>query len=195
MRGIYEWRNRFTDTVYYGQSVNIEQRKKRHICNLRNNKHDNNYLQDAWNKYGEDAFIFSIVEIVEDLSISLTPIEQRYYDSTINRYNEVPPGDPPSWSPEIRKKISEALKGKKHSLETKRKMSEARMGDKNPNFGKKASAYALKRNSEAHKGNTNTLGYITSRETKQKLSLAMKQCWANRTDEQRKICARKSKRK
>ena len=35
MRGIYEWRNKITDTVYYGQSGNMETRKKKHIRDLK----------------------------------------------------------------------------------------------------------------------------------------------------------------
>ena len=37
-------------------------RLKRHTIDLRNNKHRNKYLQYSWNKYGEKAFEFSIIE-------------------------------------------------------------------------------------------------------------------------------------
>ena len=49
-------------------------------------------------------------------------------------------------------------KGKHQSEESKKKISEAQKGEKNPNYGKHFSEEYKKKLSEAHKGNTNTKG-------------------------------------
>lgn len=62
MIGIYKITNKVNGKIYVGQSVNIKQRWAEHKANLRNNKHENLYLQNAWNKYGEENFSFEIIE-------------------------------------------------------------------------------------------------------------------------------------
>ncbi len=49
--------------------------------------------------------------------------------------------------------------GKKHSLETKRKMSEDRRGEKSPNYGRKASIETRQKLSEIRKGIPATYGF------------------------------------
>jgi hypothetical protein len=44
---------------------------------LRTNKHFNRYLQNSWNKHGEQHFIFEVVELVEDINIDLDLLETR----------------------------------------------------------------------------------------------------------------------
>ena len=61
MIGIYKIQNKVTDKVYIGKSVNIEKRWIQHRCHLNNNDHANDYLQKAWNKYGENGFNFSVL--------------------------------------------------------------------------------------------------------------------------------------
>lgn len=53
--------------VYIGRSIDISNRWRRHKWELRNNIHCNQHLQAAWNKYGEDKFIFSVVELCENI--------------------------------------------------------------------------------------------------------------------------------
>lgn len=61
--GIYMIRNCRNDKVYIGQSQNIDFRIRMHLCLLRNNKHYNCHLQNAWNKYGTDSFEISVLEL------------------------------------------------------------------------------------------------------------------------------------
>jgi hypothetical protein len=56
------------------------------------------------------------------------------------------------FSEEHKRKLSEAHKGKKASLETKQKLSETRKGEKNSFYGKKHTEETRKKLSESHKG-------------------------------------------
>lgn len=47
---------------YIGSSINIYYRLKRHISDLLKNKHENKYMQNAFNKYGKDSFNFEVIE-------------------------------------------------------------------------------------------------------------------------------------
>mgnify|MGYP000886959842 CR=1 FL=1 len=59
--GVYQIVNKLNGHKYIGSSINIWTRWGRHLSDLRKNKHDNNYLQNAWNKYGEDNFEFGVL--------------------------------------------------------------------------------------------------------------------------------------
>jgi group I intron endonuclease len=60
--GIYKIINIVNSHFYVGSAVNIRRRKARHFYELRSGRHSNKHLQAAWNKYGEQAFTFVIVE-------------------------------------------------------------------------------------------------------------------------------------
>ena len=62
MIGIYKIENKVNGKCYIGQSINIKRRWEIHRSELKNNTHYNQYLQKAWNKYGENNFNFSIIE-------------------------------------------------------------------------------------------------------------------------------------
>lgn len=61
-RGIYKIINVVNNKFYVGSSVDLKRRKARHFSELRKGKHNNRYLQAAWVKYGEKAFVFVVVE-------------------------------------------------------------------------------------------------------------------------------------
>lgn len=69
--GIYKIEHIASGRVYVGSAVRFNLRWNNHRDSLRHNKHGNNYLQRAWNKYGPDAFSFSILEYVADKSLLL----------------------------------------------------------------------------------------------------------------------------
>ena len=76
--GIYKIINRVNGKYYVGSSWNLDIRWKRHSVALRGNRHFNNHLQRAWNKYGQNAFEFIVIErCSED---DLLNVEQRYLD-------------------------------------------------------------------------------------------------------------------
>lgn len=79
MIGIYEILNTVNNKAYIGSSINIKGRWQKHKALLRHNKHENKKLQNAWNKYGEDNFKFSILEECDVKN--LLDIEQNYLDN------------------------------------------------------------------------------------------------------------------
>lgn len=117
--GIYAIKCIITGKRYIGSSVSIEKRWTRHKWELKNNKHPNSHLQRAWNKYGELNFEFLIVEICA--KDSLIDKERHYISQNNNGFNIRT--DPVSLLGE-----SNPFYGKKHTDETKRKISLAKKG-------------------------------------------------------------------
>jgi len=54
--------NTINGKVYIGQSTQYSRRWTTHKRNLRKNKHENKHFQQDWNEYGEDAFVFEVIE-------------------------------------------------------------------------------------------------------------------------------------
>lgn len=62
--GIYRITNTVNGKIYIGQSRNIWKRLEAHRTDLRTGTAKNQHLQNAWNKYGESAFVFETIEDV-----------------------------------------------------------------------------------------------------------------------------------
>lgn len=77
--GIYKIENLSDNKIYIGSSVNINSRKYKHFWMLRKNIHDNNHLQNSYNKFGEKKFTFIILELcnIEDLIM----LENKYINT------------------------------------------------------------------------------------------------------------------
>lgn len=113
--GVYKITNKVNGKIYIGSSKDIYKRWKHHVYRLNSGKHVNSYLQNAWNKYGEDSFIFDIQEVCDENHIRER--EQYYIDvyNCCNReigYNIVPKVDMSEMSAETKEKISKASMGK-----------------------------------------------------------------------------------
>jgi len=111
--GIYKIYCSGNDKSYIGSSVNVRKRKNSHLCELRNNKHANDYLQKSFNKYGEDSFIFSLILECEPELLLIKEEEQIIIHNTYkDGYNliEAP---------------TKNLLGYKHTDKSKAKMSES----------------------------------------------------------------------
>ena len=126
MVGIYSITNTVNGKIYIGQSIDVKDRIAHHKSRLRHNRHENDYLQKAWNKYGEECFEFNVLE--ECSLDKIDEIERKYIDQydSMNRdkgYNFESGGS-------LHKQMSE---------ESKVKMSIAKQGvydgEKNPMYG------------------------------------------------------------
>lgn len=84
--GIYCIVNTENQKKYVGSSKNIYQRLQKHRAYLRKNMHENQKLQNSWNKYGESSFQYFILEFC--------PIEQlinreQFYIDTIKPWYNI----------------------------------------------------------------------------------------------------------
>src|SRR5260221_5069738 len=75
--GIYKITCTVTRKIYIGSAINLRKRQHGHWGHFRRNTHYNLILQNAWNKYGESAFTFEVLELV--LPMSLTAREQYWF--------------------------------------------------------------------------------------------------------------------
>jgi group I intron endonuclease len=146
MIGIYLIKCNSENKVYIGQSKNIKKRYNSHIIKLRKNNHENLYLQDVFNKYGENDFTLEILYEFKDKNID----RQKLYDLEIlyislynsnNRnfgYNIESGGNSfGRFTKETLKKMSDCKKGKKHSKFTKDLLSKILKGRTSHWKGKK----------------------------------------------------------
>lgn len=53
MSGVYQIYNTETNKRYIGSSIDVQRRLKEHLRNLKANRHCNQHLQNAWNRYRE----------------------------------------------------------------------------------------------------------------------------------------------
>lgn len=133
MSGIYKITCLGNNKCYIGSSLDVKTRISIHKYSLRYNRHQNKYLQRAWNKYGEDNFTF---EIIEYLDIGLQEREKELilqYNSlsTADGFNMKLPGYTGiGASNEVKSKLSLIRKGKKLTDQTKKRISEANKGKK-----------------------------------------------------------------
>lgn len=131
--GIYQIVCSATGRRYVGSAQNVGLRFRAHISKLNRSAHHSPKLQNAWNKYGETAFSFMVLEHVSDRE-SLLKREQFWIDehrAATEGYNCRPTAE---WrpclkhSPETRAKISAAQRGKKLSAEHRLAISLGNIG-------------------------------------------------------------------
>jgi len=80
MKAIYEIRNNDNGKIYIGSTNNLRRRWEEHRRRLNNGKHNNRYLQRAWDKSGAN-FTFTVLEEVAQ-DEDLIPTEQKWLDLT-----------------------------------------------------------------------------------------------------------------
>jgi group I intron endonuclease len=138
MIGIYRIRNKANDNAYYGSSKNIKKRWYRHRYDLSLGVHANIVLQRAWDKYGENEFVFEVIE--ECLLENLHSTEQKYLDScpVYNIGLQASGGDNLTNHPnkdEIIKKRTATSRAKFEAMtEEERRNRFSKPGDKNYNW-------------------------------------------------------------
>ena len=155
---VYSILNKINGKIYVGMTKQGEYRFTQHKYALRRNIHQNPHLQSSWNKYGEDAFEFNVLEHCDDDKLgeneqwwisyfgSKTPKkgfnlkdggENRFgfREETLKKMSESHKGK--THSETTKKRMSDSHKGKKFTKEHRENLSKSKMGDKNPMYGLK----------------------------------------------------------
>lgn len=184
--GIYKILNKANGMFYIGSSNNIIYRWRGHKSELRGNYHANAHLQNAWNKYGEEAFEFIIIEQVNDLNKILETEDiwlnkTSCYDKNIG-YNISGKAGRPNHSRETIEKIRNSKIGYKLSKQHKEKISKSLIGNKRT-LGRKlteehkrkigeVSRKIIQTEQKREKLRLANLGKKASAETREKLSIS-----------------------
>jgi len=166
--GIYQIQNTLNDKCYIGSAMDLQKRWMGHLNDLYHERHHNRYLQRVFDKYGEEAFTFIVLEYVEEPE-TLIEREQYYLNILNPEYNLAPTAGSQLGmrrTDETRAKMSRAHRGKHLSIETKKKISKSLLG--NQRNRNKSHSEETKRKISA-----SMIGKHLSVETKRKLSKAM----------------------
>lgn len=167
--GVYSILHAASGKSYVGSAVHLGKRQAQHQRMLRSGKHHNVKLQRAWDKYGEGAFVFKVLEHVPKPAtllqreqawidaldavakgFNLTPtagsiLGMRFTEESKRRMSSAATGK--TKSPEHVAKVAAALRGRKMTDEQRQKMRDAKLGKtygpRSPEVGQKISA-ALK---------------------------------------------------
>jgi len=156
--GIYCIENTINKKKYIGSSKNVYKRRNRHFSELKCGKHKNCKLQSSYNKHGNDAFKFYVLEEISEEKL-LIEAEQKYINDLKPEYNI--------------NLIANSSLGVKRSEETKKKVRQANLGLKHPEWRNKIK-------SEAQGGDNHwTKKKNFSEESKKKMSESQKKLYEN----------------
>lgn len=113
--GLYKITNSLNGKYYIGSSNNFSKRWSKHRNTLRRGKHGNSHLQAAFNKYGEEAFVYETFREFEEGTDPLVVLqaEQDILDSFTEE----------DWSHNVYN-ISKCVENTYRSEQTKRRLSE-----------------------------------------------------------------------
>jgi group I intron endonuclease len=165
-----------TNKIYIGKTIKtLNVRKLNHLHLAKTGK--GGVFHRAIRKYGEDAFIWEVLDTVmfSDLLLDLEKFYIAKYNCMVpNGYNMTTGGDgasgykrPGKMSKDVREKISKSRTGQKNSLAAREKMSKNHRGHP-------LSEETKRKISLAKMGNNYNVGKHHSEETKKKMSLVQK---------------------
>jgi len=160
--GIYKLQSKINKATYVGGTLNLKTRKNTHF-NVLGRQKSPQLLQDHYNKYGKNDLEFFIIETCSKKD--LLHREQYWIDTLNPELNSTNTAYRPTHTEKTKQKISKAHIGKKQgppSEEHKRKISEALKGKKLTEKHKQALI-------DSHKKRKNV-----SQETRQKMSISAK---------------------
>jgi group I intron endonuclease len=185
--GIYCIINTESGKPYVGSGVSFNRRKTTHFSKLKLNAHGNPHLQNSFNYYGKDKFIFEIIENIERTEEMTTENFKNILLERENYWIDFLKSNNRDYGYNIRKEASSNLGmklteeqiqkvsgknnhnfGKPMLEETKQKLREINYGENSPHYGEKQSEETKKRRSNT------MMGHKTSEETKQKISNSQK---------------------
>ena len=147
--------------IYIGGSETLQTRiESQHIPKLKSNKHENNVFQKCWNIHNlKEGFVWWLLESC-DLGNAWI-IEQQwlnYYRPFVDEFGGF----------NVAHDVLRPMLGRYHSQETKKKLSECKIGNKNPMFGGNFSEEHKRKISKNH--SRHNLGKKSSPETCNKIS-------------------------
>lgn len=133
--GIYTIENIITGKLYVGYACDFKTRWDSHKRMLRKNKHDNEYLQASWNKYGEENFAF---DVLTECNVELLSSEEHYWCNLLKAHDSNFGYNLKSTHPEgrnitndyVRKKLREKALGRRWSDKHKQLFREIKLGKK-----------------------------------------------------------------
>lgn len=152
MTGIYKISSKIKpERIYIGSAVNTKNRKSVHFSTLKDNSHYNQKLQRHVNKYRINDLKFEILEVVmfkEDLIM-----REQFYLDKLNPYFNICKVAGSCLGKKVTSKTKEkmrlnhkGMKGKKHSTDTKRKISQVtQKRERHPMLGKEHSEETKKK--------------------------------------------------
>lgn len=166
MAVIYRITNMANNKYYIGSAESFARREWQHKYDLKRGMHKNPRLQAAWNKYGEEMFVFEVIEEVPD-GINVLQIEDTYLFKIVGNedcYNINTGAESPRTgiilSDTAKQNISVGRKGK-HA------------GKNHYRYGKTVSDEVKKKISDAQRGKTKAPGRKVSETGKAKIKAAV----------------------
>lgn len=208
---VYRIENVVSKKYYIGSSGNLYERWRKHKNKLRAGTHPNPHIQGSWDKHGERCFVFSIVGEFEDIA-DMEQCEQGLIETCIDdplcmniarwvaapmrgRTGAANPNYGKPMAEEQKEKLRVAAKmqweesdprtGRKHSVETRKKISAKVQAVVAAGGGGKfiPTAETRAKMSAANMGNQNAKGHVRTTEHRRKLSEANKgnTHWKGRT--------------
>lgn len=139
LQGCYIWVNRVNSKRYAGSSMNLPKRLSYYFQHETKKISYNSLIYNALNFHGLEKFSLIIIIMPGSNLKEVLNIEQFLLDHYNPEYNILKIAGSSKGlklSPETIALMSERMKGKLHSIETKEKLSEAKSGKYNPMFGK-----------------------------------------------------------
>jgi group I intron endonuclease len=163
--GVYSIMCTINKKQLIGETKNVKKRLTQHKNRLLNNTHENPYFQKAFNKYGLENFEFKLIEYCE---LENCKIREHYYCNLYNTHNKQKGYNIRATGLDLKGKMSQetiekiknslknsekfkqrdsgkGMRGKKHSKETKLKMSNSAKGKIVSEQTKKNMSEALKK--------------------------------------------------
>lgn len=165
MAVIYRITNMANNKYYIGSADSFARREWQHKYDLKRGKHKNPRLQSAWNKYGEEMFVFEIIEEVPE-GVNLLQVEDTYLFKIVGNedcYNINPGAE----SPRTGIKLTDIAK---QNISTGRKGKHA--GEQHYRYGKTVSDETKKKIGDTQRGKPKAAGRKVSAEGMVKIKAA-----------------------
>lgn len=190
--GVYQIRNVLNGKCYIGSCAEyrgISQRWSAHRSALNSNRHYARHLQNAWNKYSADVFVFEVLLYCDPenclmyeqtaldyyqpeyntLKIAGSPLGRKHTDATIQKLKDR------KFTQQHRDRIGEANRLRVFSQDTIEKMRVNNTGERNPFYGRthsiKTCEFLRKIKKGMHLGVKNPCAKLTEKDVKNIKSL------------------------